>query len=79
MKEIQIDKVPLGQRLAYALGNAAANFLSNGIGGLALPIYSIGGSVRTGPNISLSHNYKNSIQLVDIFAVELRMGGFEMN
>ena len=42
MKEIQTEKVSLGQKLVYAFGTVAANFLSNGIGGLALPIYSIG-------------------------------------
>ncbi|MHB9037414.1 MAG: MFS transporter [Armatimonadota bacterium] len=38
----ETDRVSFGQKMAYALGNVAANFLSNGMGYLALPIYSVG-------------------------------------
>jgi len=42
MKDTVADKLPVGQKVAYAFGAVAYNFLGNGIGMLALPIYNVG-------------------------------------
>ncbi|MHB9037148.1 MAG: MFS transporter [Armatimonadota bacterium] len=42
MNKTTTDKLSFGQKFAYGMGAVAANFLGNGIGMLALPIYNIG-------------------------------------
>lgn len=42
MQSKDADKLSLGQKVAYAFGSVAANFIGNGIQTLALPIYNIG-------------------------------------
>ncbi|MHB9038591.1 MAG: MFS transporter [Armatimonadota bacterium] len=42
MDNISTDKLSFGQKFAYGLGAVAHNFLGNGIGILALPIFNIG-------------------------------------
>ncbi|MHB9037813.1 MAG: MFS transporter [Armatimonadota bacterium] len=48
MTESSKDKLSFGQKTAYGMGAVAHNFIGNGIGALALPIYNIGLGVNAG-------------------------------
>jgi glycoside/pentoside/hexuronide:cation symporter, GPH family len=48
MSKTSTDKLSFGQKIAYGMGAVAHNFIGNGIGALALPIYNIGLGVNAG-------------------------------